>query len=50
MSRCNVIFPLINCGQFLDRFRVHYKGIIYSGEHNLSNFGQSEKESVIVVQ
>lgn len=50
MRRFSVIFPLINCGQFLDHFRVHYMGIIYSGEHNLSNFGQSKKESVRVVQ
>ena len=33
-----------NCGQFPDRFHVHNRGIIYSKEHYLSNFGQSEKE------
>lgn len=39
-----------NCGQFLDCFHVHNRGIIYSKEHSLSSFGQSKKEMVVVVQ
>lgn len=50
MSRRYVIFSFTSYGQFLDRFHVHNQGIIYSKEHTLSNFGQSEKEMVVVVQ
>ena len=39
-----------HCGQFLDCFHVHNQGIIYSKVHSISNFGQGEKETVIVVQ
>ena len=39
-----------HCGQFLDCFHVHNQEIIYIKVHSLSNFGQSEKEMVIVVQ
>lgn len=50
MSRRYVIFSFTSYGQFLDHFHVHNQGIIYSKEHTLSNFGQSEKEMVVVVQ
>lgn len=50
VSRRYVIFSFIHCGRFLDRFHVHNQGIIYSEEHSLGNFEQSEKELVIVVQ